>query len=220
MDWKKKEYWLVLCLIGLTTIYGYLIRNQTIAATEEIDLAAIPVEVGDWVGEQFLFDNNVLDELKADQTLFRRYSNSQGAEVWLFIGYWADQKYGAQPHSPLHCLPGSGWNILSKELVSLQVGTDGNGVDHGEPVNFAVISNGKEQSSMLFWYETRSGVISRELSVKLDLAKNSLLRKPTDAAFIRVTSPVHLQSKSGTLEELREFLGVMKPQVSQVLPFE
>ena len=202
MDWKKKEYWLVLCFISFAAFYSHIIRNQRTQTPRIVNFTKIPNEIGDWVGEEFFFDQNVLDELKADKSTLRRYVNSSGDEIWLFIGYWSNQKYGAQPHSPLHCLPGSGWNIVSKELISLDIQTNGNASNHHNEVNFATIKNGKKEEAMLFWYQTRSGNLSREFAVKLDLAKNSLLRNPTDAAFIRLTTPILEHNQKATIQML------------------
>lgn len=58
-------------------------RSRTLSFV--IDFAEIPNEVGDWVGQEFFFDDNILAVLKADKTMFRRYVNSSGDEIWLFI---------------------------------------------------------------------------------------------------------------------------------------
>ncbi len=136
MDWKKAGYWLVLGLMAAATAYSYTIRHHKVISATGADFSRIPATVGDWFGTDFTFGPDVLDILKADKTFFRRYVNSSGEEVWLFIGYWQNQKYGAQPHSPLHCLPGSGWNIVVNEQVSLAAGTNGNDAAHAEKVKF------------------------------------------------------------------------------------
>jgi len=157
--------------------------------------------------------------LKADKTFFRRYVNSSGEEVWLFIGYWANQKYGAQPHSPLHCLPGSGWNIVASHLVPLMAANNSNGAVQQEKVNFATIVNGKLTESMLYWYQTRNGMLAKETSVKFDLARNSLFRKPTDAAFVRITSPHPEGGSEMSLKLLQDFWSEIAPNLHDALPF-
>ena len=37
-----------------------------------------------------------------------------GSVVWLFIGYFGTQHENSQIHSPKHCYPGAGWNILDE----------------------------------------------------------------------------------------------------------
>ena len=216
MDWKKKEFWVAFTLLALAAIYTHLLRYQQVEAGQVPDFRELPIEAGDWVGTDLEFDASVYDVLKADDTIFRRYVNSAGEEAWLFIGYWQNQKYGAQPHSPLHCLPGSGWNILANEVTQLKV--DGAGAGTFD-ANFAIIANGKRSESMLYWYQTRSGVLANELSVKLDLSRNAMLRTPTDAAFIRITSPSSSESPELQLSVLRDFWQAIAPHVNSSLPF-
>jgi EpsI family protein len=216
MDWRKTEYWIAFCLIILALIYSTLIRYQKVAATNSADFTLLPAEFGDWVGQDFYFEQNVLDVLKAEKTFFRRYINSGGNEAWLFIGYWQDQKYGAQPHSPLHCLPGSGWNIIKNELVELQTKINGITSPLGQ-VNFATIQNGKKSESMLFWYQSRNGLLPKELQVKIDLAQSALFRKPTDVAFIRITSPL---SETDSSAIIMDFWKEIQPYVTAALPFK
>lgn len=216
MDWKKTEYWVAFSLITLVLVYSILIRYQKVEAPNSADFTKLPAEFGDWVGQDFYFDQSVLDVLKAEKTFFRRYINSNGDEVWLFIGYWKDQKYGAQPHSPLHCLPGSGWNITRNELVELEVKTNGQ-TNAEDKVNFATIQNGTRSQSMLFWYQSRNGLLPKEMQVKIDLAKSALFRKPTDVAFIRITSP-SVSDDNGAL--VMGFWQEIQAYVTDALPFD
>jgi len=167
-----------------------------------MDFGAIPVAVEDWTSQDYPLEEQVVAVLKSDETLFRRYVNSDGEEISLFIGYWADQKYGAQPHSPLHCLPGSGWNIISNENESVAAAGNGESAN----LNLAVISNGEETDSMIYWYQTRSGSVKRELQVKLALAKNALLGRATDIAFIRLTGSSDVRSLFGFAQMLQPYL--------------
>lgn len=219
MDWTKKEFWLVFGLIAVTAFYTYLLRYQKVEAGQVPDLQNLPSEAGDWVGSDFLFDERVYDVLKADATVFRRYVNSAGEEAWLFIAYWQNPKYGAQPHSPLHCLPGSGWNIVANKAVQLGAETNGAARPRTFEANFATIANGKRRESMLYWYQTRSGTLTKELTLKLELAKNALLRTPTDTAFIRITSPDSADNPELQLQVLQQFWQDIKPHVAACLPF-
>jgi EpsI family protein len=215
---RKKEYWIALGLLLLAGVYGFTVRYQHVEVAETIDLQGIPMSIGEWQGEDFFFTAEVLDVLKADETFNRRYMNRSGEEVWLFIGYWKDQKYGAQPHSPLHCLPGSGWNIIRNERTPVATGSNGHAATPDFEANFAVIQNQEYQQQMLYWYQTRSGTLPKELQVKFDLARNALLRRPTDAAFIRLIRPVRAEENDqGRL--LHAFWNEAARYVQRELPF-
>jgi len=213
LNWKNKEYWLPLLLILGTAFYTYLIRYQRLEAGPAVDLTALPAVVGDWESQDHFLDDNVLNELKSNQTLFRRYVDSRGNEIWLFVAYWASQKYGAQPHSPLHCLPGSGWNIIENRQIAFPSRVRLDIHIESTNANMAQIANKKQIQNMIYWYQTRSGSLVSELEVKLDLARNALLHRPTDAAFIRLISA---QRDPGQLMLFGEKL---QPFLAAVLPF-
>lgn len=58
---------------------------------------------------------------------------------------------------------------------------------------------------MLYWYQTRSGLLPGELSVKFDLVKNALFQKPTDVAFLRLILPTSTQNSEDAVEILQNF---------------
>lgn len=218
MDWKKKEYWIAILLLGLTGIYTSTLRFSKPTMSAQVDLENIPQQIGDWVGESYELDKRVIEILKSDQTIQRRYVNSSGAEVWLFISYFRDQKYGAQIHSPKHCLPGGGWKIKDHRRIRIK-STNAAVTEHN--INQLDIENGQERQQMLYWFETRGGKICSEWMLKLDLVKNSLLNKPTDAAFVRISGNVlstNDVSANGTAQ-IFDFVRALSPYLHNSLPF-
>ncbi|MDZ7261143.1 MAG: EpsI family protein [candidate division KSB1 bacterium] len=212
MNWKSREYGIVVVLFLVTGIYVNLLRYSRVPVREQVDLTTIPMSFGQWQAQSFSLDQRTLEILKADQILWRKYSNSRGQTIWLFVAYFKDQKYGEQIHSPRHCLPGGGWKIMDKKPAAIQV--------HGSPpqqlnMNKLVNSNGRYTELMFYWFWTRRGTLTSEYGLKLDLAKNALLRQPTDAAFIRIHLP--LEEPSETLAS--EFIAEIFPAIKNALPF-
>jgi len=206
MNWRSKHYWIAVFLVFVTLIYSNSIRSRIAQDQHKLDLSLFPAEIDDWESTDFYYDKNVLDDLKTDQTLARRYFNENGQEVWLFLGYWTDQKYGAQPHSPLHCLPGSGWNILSNQDLTFESSF---GLI---TANYAEISNGDSRQTMLFWYQTREGSLTSGLDLKMSLVKNNLLRKPTDVVFVRLSASCEDETpSSNSAKLLAEFWKKLAP---------
>ena len=86
-----------------------------------LGLAAIPGKrrlerriSADWSGKHApAFDAKTLEVLGVDEYLNRVYQNPSGNPVGLYIGYWGSQRQGDTMHSPLNCLPGSGWAPVS-----------------------------------------------------------------------------------------------------------
>lgn len=217
MNFKSKQYWIVITLLVLTGIYVNILRYTRVTVHEQIVLSDIQTDFSDWKVEQtFAMDEKTLNILKSDQEVWRKYVSNEGFTISLFVAYFKDQKYGAQIHSPIHCVPGGGWKIIQRGKYSMEV--------HNSParelkMNKMINSNGRYKEIMLYWFWTRSGVITSEYGLKIDLAKNALFRKPTDAAFVRFNFPIIDNDQTKTLQIASAFIQQIFPSVQQVLPF-
>jgi EpsI family protein len=125
-------------------------------------------------------DDGFLETLRAREVVFRTYETGAGDAVWLFMGYFDRQKEGSQVHSPKHCYPGSGWNIVDERTVEAPWG-DGS-------VHSLVVSDGFERRLVYYWFQTSGGYMSGVLPLKLYLKKNAVMRKPQDVVFIRIST--------------------------------
>jgi EpsI family protein len=197
----------VLLCLGLGI--GPLLAARSRAHVYEAHLATIPLGVGDISGIEDRLDDEIADILQASQTLNRRYRQGEHP-YWLFVGYFAQQRFGSQIHSPRHCYPGSGWNILSATKSERL----------GEPSGELLIQREKERRVVLYQYLTRGGATTSELRLKVELTLGGLLGRPIDAAFIRYSTPVAIgESEAAALERLGAFARALQPSVRPALPF-
>jgi EpsI family protein len=194
---------------------GNTFRFTSVQPTETVSFAEIPMVAGPFTGAEHYFDSVSYEILKADTSTLRYYTDAEGRGYWLFVAYFASQKYGSQIHSPKHCLPGSGWRIDSNQpyKLSLPGGTT-------REANRLVISDGTARQLMFYWFETRGGAIRSEFGLKFDLVKNALTFQPTDAAIIRLTVPMETNDTidSATQRVIR-FFSVVYPDIGRALPF-
>ena len=201
----------ILLILLMTCIGGALLLEQRRDRhAPRADLTLIPLTVAGVAGMENELDDGIQDILKATQTLNRRYE--EGDDVyWLFVGYFARQRFGSQIHSPRHCYPGSGWNVLSTGKVDLVDNT---------PSRKLVIQKNKERRVVLYHYQTRGGATTSELRLKTELALSSLLGRPLDAAFVRFSTRV-LESESDdeAIARLAEFTRQLGPGIDRGLPF-
>lgn len=180
------------------------------------DFAVIPNVTEEFNGEEKRFSEESYAVLKADTTMLRLYYDHLGQGYWFFIAYFKSQKYGSQVHSPKNCLPGSGWRIdnLEPYLMTLADGSERN-------VNRLIIRTRGKRQLMFYWFETRGGTVREEFGLKWDLMMNSLLFRPSDAAFIRLNFPVGVdedidQATDRAIEFLNHFIG----DINRALPFD
>jgi EpsI family protein len=214
MGFKKKEFWLILVLFVLTGILINLLRYSRVESKILPLFSSLPLQLGDWNSQEYFFSDETNQVLKADTYAFRKYTSREGKELWLFVAYFKSQKYGSQIHSPKNCLPGSGWKIMSRKKILIKTDT---GSDL--KVNKLLISDKLSREVMYYWFQTRSGIITSELGLKLDLVFNSLKRAPTDAAFVRINLPLNQLSEKEAQLVLEDFLKVFYPKIEETLPF-
>ncbi len=198
---------LVLLLIGLGA--QQFLHGRSRSHVYQANLAAIPLQLSDGQGTEAQLDDKIEDILQASQTLNRRY-DLNGDPYWLFVGYFARQKFGSQIHSPRHCYPGSGWNILTTEESERL----------GSPSGELTIQRDKDRRVVLYQYLTRGGATTSEFRLKWELTMGALLGRPMDAAFIRYSTPLARHETEGeALDRLGRFAQNMQPAVLPALPF-
>ena len=211
----KRTALLSLALIAIFGAFGNYLRYSHPRPKTGPQFSRIPFQLDGYSGEERRFPSGDYEVLKADTSTLRLYHSRAGADTWLFVAYFSSQKYGSQIHSPKHCLPGGGWQIAQHDNVSMPITREG-----PITVNRMLITNGNERQLMFYWFETRSGTITNEFGLKFDLARNSLLLRPTDAAFVRYTVPIEPgESIKGVTAEAMDFLTAFQPAIMQALPF-
>jgi EpsI family protein len=203
----------ILILIGGAA--GNTFRFVSVSPSRPASFGELPFAIDRYTGSEHFFDSGSYEVLKADTSTLRYYADSDGGGYWLFIAYFASQKYGSQIHSPKNCLPGSGWRIESIQPYALPLP---GGMTR--EVNRLVISDANARQLMLYWFETRSGAIRSEFGLKFDLVKNSLTFQPTDAAIIRLTVPMDASDNvDSATKRAVGFLSAFYPGIERALPF-
>ena len=150
-------------------------------------LKDFPEEIGAWhkSGNDQILDAETLKVLRASDYLLRDFRTPQGQIANFYVGYYKTQSDGSSYHSPLNCLPGSGWTLSQPSLVSF-TGPDGKAYT----VNKYVIQNGDYQSLMLYWYQGRGRAFASEYWGKVYTVIDSVRLRRSDGAMVRVTVPM------------------------------
>ncbi len=215
MTGNRIKAFVVIALLILLGGFGTYLRGHQTEPDRGPDFARIPIETEKYYGTEHRFSEFEYEVLQADTSTLRMYRGDNGDIYWLFIAYFASQKYGSQIHSPKHCLPGGGYRIMSIEPYNLEI----------EPgrtitVNRMMIADQRRKELMMYWFETRSGILHDEFGLKLDLMKNAVTLLPTDAAICRLTMPL---PQDGNFDEATatatQFLRDFYPSIKSALPF-
>jgi len=155
-------------------------------------LRDLPMAIGDWRGrDNKEFDAKTLKVLGVDDYITRLYLSDQQKAVSLYIGYYESQRTGDTMHSPMRCLPGTGWQPLSTGLQPLQVQTSAApGSDATVNVNRYLVQKGLQRHIVLFWYQMHGRVIASEYATKAFLIRDAVQLNRTDGALVRVIVPI------------------------------
>lgn len=170
------------------------------AHVERKELKNFPEQIGAWQksGPDTMLDAPTLEVLRATDYLLRDFRRPDGQVANLYVGYYLSQRDGASYHSPLNCLPGSGWTLVDPGKVDLHA-PDGSTFS----ANKYIIQNGNAKSLMLYWYQGRGRAVSSEYWGKIYTVIDSVRLRRSDGAMVRVTVPI-MGSEASALDAATE----------------
>jgi EpsI family protein len=184
-------------------------------------LATMPMRLGDWNGRRDPdLTADVLAVAGVDDYLTRTYFRPDGAIANLYIGYYYSQRQGDTIHSPLNCLPGSGWQPIEQGRRTIPVRTAPNAIDTVPiEVNRVVIGRGLERQLVIYWYQSHRRVVASEYMGKVYTVLDAVRYNRTDAALVRVVAPLRDDLAVAAVEPATEsFIQTLFPSLGQYLP--
>jgi EpsI family protein len=138
-----------------------------------------------WQGADVPIEPRVVQALGVSDYLSRVYQAPNLYPVFLYVAYYRSQRTGVSIHSPKNCLPGAGWEPVSAGHTALAA-PGGKQV----LVNQYEVENGLHRQLVLYWYQSHGRVIASEYRGKMYMVLDALRMNRTDAALVRVSTPV------------------------------
>ena len=181
------RFWALLALLLLGGGVINVWERAGEARVSRQPLKDFPVQLGTWrqTGSDLRFDEETEKTLRADDYLSRNFV-SGGRMASFYVGYYATQRNGATYHSPLNCLPGSGW--VMSDAARITIVPAGGGAPF--EANRYLVANGKDRALMVYWYQGRGRATSSEYWGKIYTVLDSVRRHRSDGAMVRVMVPV------------------------------
>jgi EpsI family protein len=202
---------LVACVMAATG--GYL---RLVAATDFVPaadrLTALPLQIEGWRGhDEGRLDPETEAILQADSYLIRTYARG-GAPLTLFVAYYGTQRVGHTMHSPLNCLPGTGWEWVERgrQRVSIAPGRE-------IETNRNIARKNGEEALVYYWYQSRSRTVASDYRNKLLLVQDALTLHRSDGALVRVTMPM-LTGDTRSTGDAASFIRALYQPLTQHLP--
>lgn len=205
-------------LLALLILGGAIINVWEWAGEAKVArraLTEMPSQVGSWrqVGADQRFDQQTESVLRADDYLSRNYALPDGRVASFYVGYYATQRTGATYHSPLNCLPGSGWEMNEAASVTI---TPAGGAPAFE-ANRYIIQNGDDKQLLIYWYQGRGRKVASEYWGKIYTVVDSIRRRRSDGAMVRVMMPVG-RSEEETLKAAADLAAQVAPVLPEFVP--
>lgn len=185
------RFWVITVMMAAAAVLLH-VRGDVDLVPRSEPLDQLPMQIGSLSATEIPLDQETLDVLGKGVFLNRIYQPvalekkaPTGVPLSLFIGYFPTQRTGQSIHSPQNCLPGAGWSFLSSGVTDL---TDSNGRKY--TVGDYLISDGRSSQEVLYWYRVHGRSIANDYKAKLYTLADSIRYSRTDAALIRIITPV------------------------------
>ncbi|HWT03708.1 MAG TPA: EpsI family protein [Pyrinomonadaceae bacterium] len=218
MKAKLKDSTRFALLLGLLVVGGGVVNVWEWVGEAKVArraLAEMPSQVGPWrqTGPDERFDQATEDVLRADDYLSRVYTGPDGRTASFYVGYYATQRTGATYHSPLNCLPGSGWEMDEAAPVTI---TPADGSAPFE-ANRYIVRKGDQSQLLVYWYQGRGRKVSSEYWGKYYTVVDSIRLRRSDGAMVRVMMPVG-RDEGATLKAATDLAGQIAPVLPEFVP--
>lgn len=208
ISWRYGALLTVLLLAG---VFINLWERAGEARVNRQPFRELPAQLGNWrqVGPDQRFAPDVEALLRADDYVLRTYARPDGRMVSIYVGYYSTQRTGITYHSPLNCLPGSGWTFYDPATIRI---TQDDGSRSFEANRF-IVQNGNDREILIYWYQGRGRAVASEYWDKLYTVFDSARRRRSDGALVRLMTPVATSEASAL-----ELTADLAKQMSSALP--
>ena len=73
----KKRYLVSIFLLLMTSVFLLVYQNKSQAIINRANIFEIPLELGEWKGQEFATEEEVRNILETESVLMRRYTNKE-----------------------------------------------------------------------------------------------------------------------------------------------
>ena len=212
----QRRYWIALSLLLAAILFQQLIWRSAGSVSDQVTLEGVPYQLGGWSGMDQPLDQRVLDVLGLDAYLQRQYLDVDGRVLWLYVGYYRNQRQGKGIHSPKHCYPGAGWVLVEKGTETIALRDD---VSRSIVVNRLIFQKEGFKQAIFYWYQSADRIVHSDYAQRLYVVVDAILHGRTDGALVKVVTPV-ASTQAEALDVQREFIRQIYPFLHQSLAVE
>jgi EpsI family protein len=193
------------------------LTNRTEIVPDRANFIGFPKQLGEWRGQVSLLSPQIEHGLGLEDYLLTDFKRADGNQVNFYVAYYASQRTGTSPHSPIVCIPGGGWRITRFDRTRYENAQE----NISFPFNRVVIQRDSVKQLVYYWFEQRGRKIANEYLSKWYLLTDAITRNRTDGALIRLTTPIYPgEEEEAADQRLRTFIRDATPRLKEYLPPE
>lgn len=213
MNRSPYRFWTLFTVLVLGGLLINWFEARGEAEVQRKPLAEMPGQLGDWrqKGDEYRFGEDVESVLRTTDYTDRMYEAPGGRLADIYVGYYSSQRTGATYHSPQNCLPGAGWVLTEPQRIEIPA-AGGTFL-----ANRYVIENGKYREVMIYWYQGRGRKEASEYRDKINTVWDSVLRRRTDGAMVRVMTGVG-DDEEAAIKAAVDISSKLADQLSEYVP--
>lgn len=194
----------VLIFLSVLAVYAHVFVYPKPVELKE-PVAAFPVRVGEWTGEDSSWIQPKDFFPAADSQLVRTYHNGAFQSIDLYIGYF---NYQRQDKSLVNYHDEDLWRNAER----LRTGSV------PEEVNRSLSVIGGERRVVLFWYQFPSGVVASRYHAKLKQVSDALLYRHNNGTVVVLSCVPRGRRAGDCSNDLLPFAQAIAPVVRQYVP--
>jgi EpsI family protein len=206
---------LAAALIAVTAILLQA-RTHIEVIPPHLPLSSFPAQLANWDSTEIVQDDKTLEVLGPGDFLERVYQdpNRKLPYVDIFLAYFPSQRVGETPHSPQHCLPGSGWHPEENLRITLSL------PGHGRfPANRYVIAKGDQRRLVLYWFWAHDRGVASEYWAKFYLVKDAIQMNRSDGSLVRLVTPMFPgETPDAAQQRILPFTSAVVPMLDNYIP--
>ncbi len=201
----------LLMLLGTGTLVRVAERSRALAPVAALD---VPLALASWQGTDAApLDGDTRAAIAADHIVNRTYSTPDGRAVGLYVASYRRQRPGSSIHSPLHCLPGTGWSVLDDRVLPVRLRQRDTG-----SVRRLVAVRGRARILVLYWYAIGGRLVASDLLSRAYLLRDSLVTGHNQAALVRIVVEIAGDDAGAADQTALGFAEAVAPHVTTALP--
>jgi EpsI family protein len=208
-----KRLGIVVVLLIITALYIHYIPLGE--GTElRRNLSQFPTKIGEWT---YIEDNETVDTnffSEADTFILRKYINSDGGEVSLYIGFWKKYNDKRNAFNGRNLSPSKKWS--RDDIKNMEVGFEGRSI----PINQLTFKHLQEHIVVTYLYFLGNDSLMGRKEGRIKYALKGMFNRRSDVALVKVVSPPHFSLASGYQTILhKKFIQEILPYLTQFLPY-